>query len=87
MPIRNQVVRHGAILRKGGAHTSNVSGQRHQSKRQLDDEIDDYFNQSEDPDLNTSDTKGKPTNKGRRNSAPSSLHALFSNLSGNQACA
>jgi len=43
MPTRNLVVRHGAILRKGGVHTESVSGKRHQSKRALDDEIDDYF--------------------------------------------
>ena len=46
MPTRrNPVVRYGALLRKGGAHTKSVSGERHQSRRQLDDEIDDYFNQ------------------------------------------
>lgn len=72
---RNQVVRHAAILRKGGAHTNSVSGQRHQSKRQLDDEIDDYFNQRE---VLTGNKQEKP-NKGRRNSAPYSLYKLFFN--------
>ena len=42
MPERNPVVRYGTILRKGGAHTKSVSGTRHRSKRQLDDEIDEY---------------------------------------------
>ncbi len=46
MPTRrNPVVRYGALLRKAGPHTQSVSGKRHQSKRQLSDEIDDYFNQ------------------------------------------
>ena len=45
MPLpRNPVVRTGAILRKGGVHTQSASGLRHQSKRSLDNEIDDWFN-------------------------------------------
>jgi len=44
MPIpRNPVVRAGALLRKGGVHKQSASGHRHQGKRQLDDEIDDWF--------------------------------------------
>ena len=65
-PERNPVVRHGAILRKGGAHTKSVSGARHQSKRQLDDEIDEYYD-----DINSSTNISKRKNKGQSKSAPS----------------
>lgn len=64
MKQRNPVVRHAAILRKGGVHTQSVSSTRHQSKRELDDEIDEYFNE-----VKTKSRKG--TDKGRSNSAPS----------------
>jgi len=44
MPTRrNPVVRAGALLRKGGVHRQSASGHRHQGKRALDDEIDDWF--------------------------------------------
>ena len=44
MPTRrNPVVRAGAILRKGGVHRQSASGHRHQSKRALDDELDEWF--------------------------------------------
>lgn len=88
MPTRrNPVVRYGALLRKGGAHTESVSGARHQSKRQLDDEIDDYFNQHRDDGLSigqppgtqkTTNSKNPPkhTRKGRSSSAPSALWRL-----------
>lgn len=67
---RNPVVRYGALLRKGGVHTQSVSGKRHQSKRQLDDEIDEYFNQRE--------KLQRKTKKERGDSAPSlPLHFLF----------
>ena len=56
---RNPVVRCGTILRKGGAHTNSVSGQRHQSKRQLDDEIDDYFEQHREKPRSDSSRSGK----------------------------
>ena len=72
---RNPVVRHGAILRKGGAHTKSVSANRHQSKRQLDDEIDDYFDEIESS-RNTVRRKANDhtaTKKGQNNSAPSSF--------------
>lgn len=49
MPLpRNPVVRAGAILRKGGAHTKSVSGQRHRRKQDLLDEIDDWYDDAED---------------------------------------
>ncbi len=81
---RNQVVRHAAILRKGGAHTHSVSGQRHQSKRQLDDEIDEYFNQSEGIPSDAPDENNKRnTQKGRRNSAPSSFWLVLSQSTNN----
>ena len=57
---RNPVVRFSAILRKGGAHTSSVSGQRHQSKRQLNDEVDEYFNQ------HCENTRADPTHRGKQ---------------------
>ncbi len=50
---RNPVVRFGALLRKGGAHTESVSGKRHRSKRQLDDEIDDYYELRLQPQRNS----------------------------------
>jgi len=44
MPTRrNPVVRAGAILRKGGVHRQSASGHRHQGKRALDDELDEWF--------------------------------------------
>jgi len=74
MPTRrNPVVRHGALLRKGGAHTKTVSGQRHRSKRQLDDEIDDYL-QHREKSQNTPETG---TEKGQKNSAPFLLGILI----------
>lgn len=71
MPTRrNPVARYGALLRKGGVHTESVSGKRHQSKRQLDDEIDEYLNQRE--------KAKRKTGKGRNDSAPSSkFHFRF----------
>jgi len=69
MPERNPVVRYGTILRKGGAHTKSVSGTRHRSKRQLDDEIDEYFN-----DSRSRKEHAKGNGKGQRRSAPSSLY-------------
>lgn len=66
MPTRrNPVVRYGALLRKGGAHTKSVSGERHQSRRQLDDEIDDYYQQR----VNSP----RKTKKERDDSAPSAI--------------
>ena len=56
---RNPVVRSGTILRKGGAHTQSVSGQRHQSKRQLDDEIDEYFNEDREKPRSNLTRSGK----------------------------
>ena len=75
-PERNPVVRHGAILRKGGAHTKSVSGIRHQSKRQLDEEIDEYFDNHR-----SRKKRGIGTDKGRSKSAPSSLYNLVNTLS------
>lgn len=73
MPTRrNPLVRYGALLRKGGAHTKTVSGQRHRSKRQLDDEIDDYLQQRE----KSQTTPETGTKKGRKNSAPFLLGLL-----------
>lgn len=49
MPLpRNPVVRAGAILRKGGAHSKSVSGQRQRRKLDLRDEIDDWFDDADD---------------------------------------
>ena len=74
MPERNPVVRYGTILRKGGAHTKSVSGTRHRSKRQLDEEIDEYF------DNRSRKGGNKGTGKGRSNSAPSYLCNLVYRL-------
>lgn len=44
MPTRrNPVVRAGALLRKGGVHRQSASGHRHQGKRKLVDEIDNWY--------------------------------------------
>lgn len=79
---RNPVVRHGAILRKGGAHTKSVSAGRHQSKRQLDDEIDEYFdeNESSQNTVNRKPINRSATKKGQNNSAPSSFWYLMWHL-------
>jgi len=69
---RNPVVRYGALLRKGGAHTKSVSGQRHQSKQSLDDEIDEYFNER-----TRSEKQPESTEKGRNSTAPSSIYRLL----------
>ena len=70
MPTRrNPVVRYGALLRKGGAHTKSVSGKRHQSRRQLDDEIYDYYQQR----LRSQ----RKTQKEQDDSAPSSVNKFF----------
>lgn len=59
MPLpRNPVIRAGAILRKGGAHTKSASGQRHRGKLSLRDEIDDWFDEADD-DLNPSATQAR----------------------------
>ena len=77
MPTRrNPVVRHGALLRKGGAHTESVSGKRHQSKRQLDDEIDDYYDQQALSERKSENSKN--LKKERDDSAPSSIEFKFS---------
>jgi len=61
MPIpRNPVVRAGAILRKGGVHTKSASGLRHQSKRVLDNEIDEWFN-TDAADADSHLVSGEPT--------------------------
>jgi len=66
MPTRrNPVVRHGALLRKGGAHTKTVSGQRHQSRLELEDEIDEYFLHRENPHSKPDTNSGKRENRGR----------------------
>lgn len=65
MPARrNPVVRYGALLRKGGVHTESVSGKRHQSRRQLNDEVDEYLEQR--------DNIKRKNKKERNDSAPSS---------------
>jgi len=53
MPTRrNPVVRAGAILRKGGVHRQSASGHRHQGKRSVEDELDDWFvDEAADDDL------------------------------------
>lgn len=69
---RNPVIRHGMILRKGGVHTTSVSGERHRSRRQLDDEIDEYFEDKAFSD-NRSNQRGKKSignTKGADKSAP-----------------
>ena len=54
MPTRrNPVVRAGAILRKGGVHRQSASGHRHQGKRSLCDELDDWFAEEQDADDST----------------------------------
>lgn len=75
---RNQVVRYATILSKGGAHTKAVSGQRYQLKRQLYDEIDEYFNPHEDEDLIADQRSSghRKLNKGRSKSAPFSFGIL-----------
>jgi len=72
---RNPVVRHGALLRKGGAHTESVSGKRHQSKRQLDDEIDEYYDQQALSQRR--DNNSKNPQKERDDSAPSTTDFMF----------
>ena len=71
MPTRrNPVVRHGALLRKGGAHTKTVSGQRHQSRLQLEDEINDYFLHREKPHSKPDNGSGKKREAGQKDTAP-----------------
>jgi hypothetical protein len=54
MPTRrNPVVRTGAILRKGGVHRQSASGHRHQGKRSLCDELDEWFADEQDTDDST----------------------------------
>ncbi|OED39352.1 hypothetical protein AB833_15575 [Chromatiales bacterium (ex Bugula neritina AB1)] len=63
MPLpRNPVIRTGAILRKGGAHTKSVSGQRQLGKRGLLDEIDDWF---DDRDEDNDSSLAKKTEGGK----------------------
>lgn len=51
MPTRrNPVVRAGAILRKGGVHRQSASGHRHQGKRSLCDELDEWYADEQDAD-------------------------------------
>ena len=69
---RNPVVRHSTLLRKGGAHTESVSGKRHQSKRQLDDEIDEYYDQQA---RHKADSQNQE--KERDDSAPSTTDFMF----------
>ena len=42
---RNPVVRHANILRKGGAHQTSRTGQRHSHKQATYDEADAYIQQ------------------------------------------
>ena len=71
MPTRrNPVVRHGALLRKGGAHTKTVSGQRHQSRLQLEDEIDDYFLHQEKSTSKPDSGSDKKRDTGQNDTAP-----------------
>lgn len=80
MPTRNLVVRHGAILRKGGAHTESVSGQRHQSRRALDDEIDEYFETRDELNSDTQpDSKQEVVKKEAGQPASSSFRDYFFN--------
>lgn len=46
---RNPVVRAGAILRKGGAHTKSVSGRRQADRLSVDDAIDDWYEEIHQP--------------------------------------
>lgn len=91
---RNPVVRAGAILRKGGAHTKSVSGQRHRQKLRVDDAIDDWYedinNQSDADFLMEADSRdqdksqagkgadNKGKNKGQSDTAPSLLWCRLS---------
>ena len=60
MPLpRNPVIRAGALLRKGGAHVKSVSGKRHRGKLDLRDEIDEWFEDSDDSDLTTQQCKAE----------------------------
>jgi len=71
MPTRrNPVVRQGALLRKGGAHTKTVSGQRHQSRLDLEDEIDDYFLNQENPNSESDTGSDKKRETGQNDTAP-----------------
>jgi len=71
MPTRrNPVVRHGALLRKGGAHTKTVSGQRHQSRLQLEDEIEEYFLHQEKPQSKPDSGTDKKRDTGQNDTAP-----------------
>jgi hypothetical protein len=84
MPLpRNPVVRAGAILRKGGVHRQSASGHRHQSRRSLEDELNDWYaEQHESVDEQLTDeqgsdaTKSRQTNRGR-SSAPDGLAWLI----------
>jgi len=81
MPTRrNPVVRHGALLRKGGAHTKTVSGQRHQSRLELEDEIDEYFLHRENPHSKPDTNSGKKRESGQNDTAPF-FCLLFSQVS------
>lgn len=81
MPLpRNPVVRAGAILRKGGVHRQSASGHRHQGRRALEDELDDWYADQHEQlvdqqpiDEQGSDApKNRQTNRGR-SSAPDGL--------------
>lgn len=98
---RNPVVRAGAILRKGGVHRQSTSGHRHQGKRQLDHEIDDWYTDDVDgadklaESILSLDGQAECTHrsrqlkrgKGRSGSAPGGLLVCFGRLFSFELCA
>lgn len=46
---RNPVVRAGAILRKGGVHSKSVTGQRQRARLKVDDAIDEWYEDFNEP--------------------------------------
>ncbi len=78
MPLpRNPVIRAGAILRKGGAHVKSVSGTRHRGKLDLRDEIDEWFEESDDSDLTTHQRKAEGGGKPPSRSQPALISAIL----------
>ena len=87
---RNPVVRSAAILRKGGAHTKSVSGQRQRQRLRLDDAIDEWYEDTDyslkddsPQELSNGETSARPgkdkqqkSNKGQSKDCPSRLRLL-----------
>jgi len=73
MPVRrNPVVRAGALLRKGGVHTTSATGKRQRSKLDLNNEIEEWLDDTNDDER----ADKKVTAKGR-DSAPDGHRHLW----------